>query len=442
MTIKNKTVTIIKEMNKKLIEREHIVPMILLSLYSQHHMLLLGPPGVGKTYAIELIKFFVKDVKYFEYLITPTTTTEELFGTKIVESDGSVSYNIEQSMLDSHIVFNDEIFKGPSQLLNSQLGITHTSRSFFQRGRGKLKSPMLSMFAASNELPENDAVDAFDDRLLFRFWVDEISDPENFKRFAKREFDRTQDFSISMTIEEIKNIKIDASNIFIHDDFVALFSSIKAKLKTEKVRVSDRKLQSALDIFQVSAFINEREFVDLSDLFILLDIAWKHYDDIDRTKRVIFNTIFGNPSEIADVLKSNKDAYKDLTSKIRSQTGNILNYSYNFYGNNAEEEFLNSRNNIEELYNYAVNINRNIESLRNNYVFAIDTEKGIEANIFIPNYKNHVYQREDTVGEKRVDSSEIFDLHSNIGIIIKKLSEWLDETKELYDYNNIKVTKE
>lgn len=439
MTIKKKTQIIIQEMNNKLIEREHIIPMILLALYSQQHMLLLGPPGVGKTYAVELIKHFVEDVKYFEYLITPTTTIDELFGTKIIEADGSVTYNIEQSMLDSHIVFNDEIFKGPSQLLNSQLGITHTSRSFFQRGRGKLRSPMLSMFAASNELPDNDAVDAFDDRLIFRFWVDEIENHNNFKRFAKREFDRTQNFSVSLTIDEIRNLKTEALNVFIHDDFVAIFSSIKAKLKTEKVRVSDRKLQSSLDVFQISAYVNGRDYVDLSDLFILLDIAWKHYDDIDRTKRVVFDTIFGNLSQVTEVLKLNTDSYKNLVSKLRSQMGNVLNYSYNFYGNSAEVEFMRSKREIEDLKQFATSISENIKSLKDNYLFAIKIEEDIKKNIFLLDYKNHIYHSDDTIGEKRVNKNEIFELDSDVGVVLKKLEKWLEEVVELYDYNNLKT---
>ncbi len=64
MNIREKTEILIKELNEKLIEREHIIPMILLTLFSKSHMLLLGPPGVAKTYAIELITHFAKELKY------------------------------------------------------------------------------------------------------------------------------------------------------------------------------------------------------------------------------------------------------------------------------------------------------------------------------------------------------------------------------------------
>lgn len=437
--IRKKTKILIAELNNKLIERERITPALLLALYSHHHILLLGPPGTGKTYAIELMANFIKDAKYFEYLITPTTTPDELFGTKFMEANGSVSYNIEHSMLDSHIVFNDEIYKAPSTLLNSMLGITHSSRSFHQRGRGKLKAKMILMAAASNELPSNDAVEAFEDRLILKFWVDEISDPENFKKFTKREFDRTKDFSVNLTVDEITDVKNAAVEVFIHDNLVTFLSTIKNMLKTEKVRISDRKLSTSLDILQVSAYVNCRDRVDVSDLFILLDIAWRHFDDIDRTKRIIFDSIFGNPTKIAEVLKTSQDGYKVIKSKITGQIGNVLNYSYNFYGSNSEIEFLSYRNLVEELYGCILELNNNCAGLKNNYSFCKDVEILLENNIFTVDYKNHIYIDsidEIYAGEKKINKNDIFNLASDVLIILTKLRNWLEKNKDLYDYNN------
>lgn len=441
MTIREKTQIIIKEMNDKLIEREHIIPIILLTLYSKQHMLLLGPPGVGKTYAIELISTFAKELKYFEYLITNNTSLDELFGSKITMDDGSMDYNIEHSMLDSHIVFMDELFKAPSSLTNSFLGVTHPSRAFYQRGRGKLKSPMISMFAASNELPENETSDAFDDRLLFRFWVDEIKNIENFKRFAKRDFDRTKNFSVSMTLDELKSTHEEAKKVTIHDKLVALYADIRIKLSTEKVRISDRKLQSSLDIFQTCAYVNGRTQVELSELFLLLDIAWKHYDDIDRVKRILFDTIFGNPSRVLDELKRNQDYHKAIMSDLRSQIAKVLDYSYNFYGTNAEAEFQTNKNHIMKIRDNAATVSNNCNELKENYGFAIEMEEQIAKNIFLPNYKNHIYHNEESTGEKRVNKDELFMLSSDISMLLNKLNIWLEQTDELYDYNNRKTGK-
>lgn len=443
MNIHDKVKIIIKEMNGKLIEREKIIPIVLLSLFSEQHMLLLGPPGVGKTYLIELITNFAKDLKYFEYLITNSTKLDELFGTSIIDDSNNVQYNIENSMLDSHICFIDELFKAPSSLLNSLLGITHSSRSFFQRGRGKLKSPMKSMFAASNELPDNDNVDAFDDRILFRFWVDEISDPENFKRFSKREFDRSKIFSVSIDKNDFTHVKSEAQNVFIHDNFVSIYSEIRTKLTTEKVRISDRKLQSSLDIFQTSAFLNERDYIDLSELFLLLDIAWKHYDDIDRVKRVVFDIVFGNPSEVLEVLVNNKQESKKLLSTLRSTNANALKYTFNYYGTNAEVSFTNTRNDFIKISEELKIVKDNYNRLKDNYLFAKEMEAKIKNNIFLPNYKNHIYNdADDTIcAYKKVSKTEIFDLSENVDLVFNNLIKWLNDTETLYDYNNIQITK-
>ena len=67
-------------------------------------------------------------------------------------------------------------------------------------------------------------------------------------------------------------------------------------------------------------------------------------------------------------------------------------------------------------------------------------ENIIEKNVFIPNYKNHIYDS-DVVGEKRVNKNEIFEFASHVSIALNKLNEWLNESVELYDYNNLKAKK-
>lgn len=437
MSIKKKTQIIIKELTEKLIEREDVVPFIILALYSRSNILLLGPPGVGKTYMIEKIPHFAKELKYFETLIVGNTTLEELFGTKIQTDNGGYEYNIEHSMLDSHICFIDELYKAPSSLLNSLLGVTHNSRSYYQRGRGKLTSPMIFMVAASNELPDNNIADAFDDRIPFRFWIDEIRDTENFKRFVKRDFVQHNNFTEQLTLEELNEVTSKKGDIFIHENIVNMYTIIRTKLWTEKVKISDRKLQTSLDIFQVSALVNERNHVDLSELFLLLDIAWKAFDDITRVKRVIFDTLFGNISEVQKILSANQDSYSILISQMRSHVGNLLQHSYNFNGLKAEIEFLGMRDRILHLLEQANIIFENIESLKNNYFFALELEENIKKNIFLPNYKNHIYLNETSKGTKRVNKNEIFDLSDNVILIQKRLNNWLNHNTGLYEYNVI-----
>jgi len=436
MGIRKKTKILIKEMNQKLVEREHAIPMLFLTLFSNSNILLLGPPGVGKTHMVGLMIHFLEDLKLFDYLITGNTSLDELFGTKITNESGGTEYNIEHSMLDSEIVFIDEAYKAPPAILNSFLGVAHSSRSFYQRGRGMLRAKVKIMVLASNEVPENDAAEAFEDRIGIKLYIDEIKEAVNYKKYLKREFDRSKHFSTQLKNSDLKEISIHAQEVFIHDRFVDLYTIIKNKLALEKVIISDRKASLSLDIFQVSAYINNRDHVNLTELFLLLDIAWRKPDEITRIHRVVFDAIFSNPSEVKKTLLANQEYYKNIKSLLRSEIGNFLNFSHEFIGKDGEVMFLNAHKKIKDIFQDINIVKDNCQSLKDNYLFARNMEKEIKENIFLPHYTNHIYSDGLPVGDGKVNKNDIFQLSENVELIVEKLSFWLLNNKDLYDYNS------
>ena len=78
--------------------------------------------------------------------------------------------------------------------------------------------------------------------------------------------------------------------------------------------------------------------------------------------------------------------------------------------------------------------------MKDNYTFAIDMEKMIEDNIFLPNYKNHIYLKD---GEKnydnKVNKNEIFELSSDVNVQLNRMTKWINDTPGLYEYNNKKI---
>ena len=67
---------------------------------------------------------------------------------------------------EAEIVFLDEIFKSNSAILNSLLTILNERK--FANGSKVQDVPLLSMFAASNEVPNDDNLAAIFDRFLLR----------------------------------------------------------------------------------------------------------------------------------------------------------------------------------------------------------------------------------------------------------------------------------
>lgn len=152
---------------------------LILSVLSAEPLLFLGPPGTAKS---RLLRAFCqsmgigeKDGGYFEYLLTPFTEPGELFGHYDIASlhREGVLKRMDGGMLQhARVAFLDEIFHASSALLNAVLSILN-ERVFHDRGRS-LAVPLECLFAASNTVPEEEALLAVMDRFLLRCRLESV----------------------------------------------------------------------------------------------------------------------------------------------------------------------------------------------------------------------------------------------------------------------------
>ncbi|MFH2044805.1 MAG: AAA family ATPase [Pseudomonadota bacterium] len=147
---------------------ENHIEMMIACAIAQEPILFIGPPGVAKT---ELaISFFggiglrrptadskekQNDSKYFEYLLSPYTVPEELFGLLDIDKlkDGEVT-RINQNMITGkHVrgVFLDEVFNASSNILNTLLTLIN-ERRYFDKGMFQ-PADLKILIGASNDTP-------------------------------------------------------------------------------------------------------------------------------------------------------------------------------------------------------------------------------------------------------------------------------------------------
>src|SRR5207244_1383982 len=122
---------------------------------------------------------------YFQWLLTRFTTPEELFGAvslKALEEDDYRRLTTHK-LPEAHIAFLDEVFKASSSILNTILTLMNERR--FHNGREVAEVPLLTLFAASNELPEDDELLALHDRFLLRFVVDYLDEDFRFLKLLQ-----------------------------------------------------------------------------------------------------------------------------------------------------------------------------------------------------------------------------------------------------------------
>src|SRR3954470_22459200 len=162
-----------RELDQRYLDKSELVRMLLITLVAGEHMLIVGPPGTAKSALVRQLARLV-DARYFEYLLTRFSEPNEIFGPVDIKAfrEGTFVRRVEAMLPDAEIVFLDEVFKSNSAILNSLLSILNERRFF--TGSTALHVPLCSLYGATNDIPNDEALGAVFDRFLVRVVSDNL----------------------------------------------------------------------------------------------------------------------------------------------------------------------------------------------------------------------------------------------------------------------------
>ena len=174
-------------------------------------------------------------------------------------------------------MFLDEIWKAGPAIQNTLL--TVMNEKLFRNGNEEIRIPLKLMIAASNELPAQDeGLEALWDRFLIRMLCGPISNEKIF-RLMLTDSDET-DSSESSCKESINQTEYDAwhtsvKKVRIPEEVFDAITTIRQSLRdvsiedselTHSVYISDRRWKHIINLLRTSAWLQDREEVDLTDL--------------------------------------------------------------------------------------------------------------------------------------------------------------------------------
>lgn len=229
----------------------------------------------------------IDNSNYFEWLLNKSSDPAELLGTfsiKGMEND-QFKRMTAGKLPEANIAFIDEVYKCNSPTLNALLSIMN-EHVFFNDGK-PVDVPLISMFAASNEPPEDDSLLAMHDRFLFRIEVEYVHDAANKKRmFNNYIYDRagvaTNKAHTTITVEELEALQAKARTIPVPKAIINKFISLMNGLqKNATISISDRRANECFKVLQGSALLNGRNKVGLDDFNALKYVLWEKKEDID-----------------------------------------------------------------------------------------------------------------------------------------------------------------
>ena len=321
-------------MKNYFLEREEILDSLYISLISKQHCFLLGPPGTAKSLMISSICKSIEGAKYFQYLLTKFTTPEEIFGPFSLQEleKGNYLRITKNKLPEAHIVFLDEVFKASSAILNSLLTIMQ-ERIFFNNS-DPIKVPLISLFGASNELPQGEELQALYDRFLIRLDVNYISEDSNFIELLKLP-DEVKIEKV-MTIDDLFQLQENCKKVKISDVIIETILKIKKELLKEGIIASDRRWKLSLNVLKAKAIWENKDEVEIEDLTFLTNCLWSE----PQQKRIIVKVI----TNIASPFESRAIEIYDLAKEIYD---NAIKENSPEAGIEANKKI---KNLIEELY--------------------------------------------------------------------------------------------
>ena len=80
MTLRDKMLAVIQDVNSQVAEREELVELIAIALLTRNNLFILGKPGQAKSLSINLFRQRITGARQFERLLSKQTDEDQLFG--------------------------------------------------------------------------------------------------------------------------------------------------------------------------------------------------------------------------------------------------------------------------------------------------------------------------------------------------------------------------
>jgi MoxR-like ATPase len=240
-----------KKLNELVVGHEDFVKALMIATVAGEHIVVIGPPGTAKSYAVRAFSQLV-NAKFYSYLLTRFTSYDELFGSVDVATlarEGVFRRNWS-ALLTADFVFLDEVFKANSAILNALLSLLQERVVYDPVSGQAVPARIHSCVGASNETPEDPELQALYDRFALRVFVDYLDNDALLLRALQARWLNNSVQPVA-TMDDVKTLNAYAEKLIsakikdlgeiyklYHVNTVPLIKSLRSK----GVLVSDRTL--------------------------------------------------------------------------------------------------------------------------------------------------------------------------------------------------------
>ncbi|RYY53839.1 MAG: AAA family ATPase [Chitinophagaceae bacterium] len=327
---------VLAHLKQRFVGKDDIIDLMGICLAGRENMFLLGPPGTAKSAMVRELSKMLHG-KTFEYLLTRFTEPNELFGPFDIRRlrEGELVTNTEGMLPEAHLIFLDELLNANSAILNSLLMVLN--EKVFRRGRENRPMPVVMIIGASNQLPEEESLQALFDRFLIRVRCDYV-DPALLNNVLEAGWKLEQKGigeQPGITAEEVVQLQSMIGTVDLQAIRPAYINLIES-LRNAGVQVSDRRAVKLQRLVAASALMCKRTTAILSDMWVMRYI-WDTEEQLELIAGIVNSVIEGesdrpgihpraliNPSPDADEIfrevTGMTDQWEDETVSLAERT--------------------------------------------------------------------------------------------------------------------------
>jgi MoxR-like ATPase len=321
-----------KRLNELIVGHEDVVKALIIAAVAGEHVVVIGPPGTAKSYAVHTLSRLL-DARFYKYLLTRFTSYDEIFGAvDVAELAKTGSFKRNWSgIISADFVFLDEIFKANSAILNALLSLLQERVVYDPLSGHSLPAKLHSCVGASNETPDDPELQALYDRFAVKVFIDYLDNDAQILRALEARWLHGNSLQPLATMDDVRTLhsyteklikaKIkDLGDVYklYHVNAIPLIKSLRSK----GVLVSDRTVIEKLPRLFTAYLALYGVTMDnvMNAVFDIVVYSARTRDEVIAVKKAIDESL----GEVAELTKKLERAKELIRARNLAQAKDTL----------------------------------------------------------------------------------------------------------------------
>ncbi len=262
-----------KEISKVIVGQDDVIDLLLISIFSNGHVLLEGVPGIAKTLLAKMLAKTLS-VKFSRIQFTPDLMPTDITGTSVFNFKTS-EFVFNKGPVFANLVLIDEINRSPAKTQAALFEVMEEKQITVDLNTFLFDYPFL-VIATQNPIEHEGTYklpEAQLDRFLFKIKMQypNIDEEINILQRFKEDFDNSTSLTVTSVIDAdtLKSCKQIIEKVYIKDELIKYIVEIIQKTREHKdlfLGASPRASLNILKSAKAYAAIKGRTYVSPDDI--------------------------------------------------------------------------------------------------------------------------------------------------------------------------------